>query len=101
MFQSSYHVEMHKSQRLSQKLQKLQKETFMAKTLSKAKENIWMDINKSMAEIWPFIQIVFEQHELVQKDREAIGKIREELGEKPTKATELIRFLISKTKQEL
>jgi hypothetical protein len=48
----------------------------MAKTLSEAKENIWMDINKSMAEIWPFIQIMFEQHELVQKAREAIEKIR-------------------------
>jgi hypothetical protein len=52
-------------------------------------------------EIWPFIQIIFEQHELVQKAREAIGKIREELGERPTEATELIRFLNSKNKQEL
>jgi len=56
----------------------------MAKTLSKAKENIWMDINKSMAEIRPFIQIVFVQHEMVQKVRQAIEKIREELGERPT-----------------
>jgi predicted transcriptional regulator YdeE len=55
MFQYSYHAEMHKSQRPSQELQKLQKETFMDKTLSEAKENIWMDVNKSMAEIWPFI----------------------------------------------
>ena len=60
-----------------------------------------MDINKSMAEIWPLIQIGFEQHELVQKAREAIGKIREKLGDKPTETTELIRFLNSKTKQEL
>jgi hypothetical protein len=73
----------------------------MAKTLSEAKENIWMDINKYMEEIWPFIQIIFEKHELVQKAREAIGKIREELGEKPIEATELIRFLNSKNKQEL
>jgi hypothetical protein len=73
----------------------------MEKTLSEAKENIWVDINKSMEEIWPSIQIIFEQHELVQKAREAIGKIREELGERPTEATELIRFLNSKNKQEL
>jgi hypothetical protein len=37
----------------------------MAKTLSWAKENIWVDIRKSMEEIWPFIQIIFEQHEMV------------------------------------
>ena len=73
----------------------------MDKTLFEAKENIWMDINKSMAEIWPFIQIVFEQHELVQKVREAIEKIREEMGERPTEATKLIRFLNSKNKEEL
>jgi hypothetical protein len=73
----------------------------MAKTLSEAKENIWMDMNKSMAEIWPFIQNVFKQHDLVQKAREAIEKIREEFGERATKATELIRFLNSNTKQEL
>jgi hypothetical protein len=100
-FQSSYNTEMHKSQRLKQELQKLQKETVMSKTLSKAKENIWTDINKSMTEIWPLIQIVFEQHELVQRARQSIDKIRGELGEKPIEATEIIRFLNSKTKEEL
>jgi DNA-directed RNA polymerase specialized sigma subunit len=50
---------------------------------------------------WPLIQIVFEQHELVQRARQAIDKIREELGERPTEATEIIRFLNSKTKEEL
>jgi DNA-directed RNA polymerase sigma subunit (sigma70/sigma32) len=59
----------------------------MDKTFSEAKENIWMDINKSMAEIWRFIQIVFEQHEMIQKARQATKRIREELGENPTKAT--------------
>jgi hypothetical protein len=73
----------------------------MEKTLSEAKENIWMDINNSMAEIWPFIKIIFEQHELVQKAIEAIEKIREELGEIPIEATELIKFLNSKNKHEL
>jgi hypothetical protein len=37
----------------------------------------------------------------VQKAREEIGKIREDLGERPAKATELIKFLNSKNKQEL
>jgi DNA repair ATPase RecN len=101
MFQSSYNTKINKSQRLSQEIQKLQNETIMAKTLSEAKENIWMDINNSMAEIWPFIQMIFEQHALVQTARTTIEKIREDLGERPTEATEFIRFLNSKTKQEL
>ena len=73
----------------------------MDNTLAQAKENIWIDINKSMTEIWPSIQIIFEQHELIQKSRGAIEIIKEELGEKPTEATDLIRFLNSKKKQEL
>jgi hypothetical protein len=40
MFHTSYNTKMHKSQRLSQEIQKLQKETVMPKTLSEAKENI-------------------------------------------------------------
>jgi hypothetical protein len=60
-----------------------------------------VDINKSLVEICPSIQIIFEQHELVQKVREAIGKIKEELGERPIEASELIRFLNSKYKKEL
>jgi hypothetical protein len=101
MFQASHQEEMHKSQRLSQQLQQLQKETVMEKTLAQAKENIWVDINKSMSEIWPSIQIIFEQHELVQKARGEIEIIKEELGERPTEASELIIFINSKNKQEL
>ena len=70
----------------------------MAKTLSEAKENIWMDICQSMTNIWPLIQIVFEYHKLVQRSREAIDKINGELGEMPTEAIDIIRFLNSKTK---
>ena len=55
MFQSSHQAEVHKSQRLSQRLQQLQKEFVMEKTLAQAKENIWVDISMSMLEIWPSI----------------------------------------------
>jgi hypothetical protein len=73
----------------------------MAKTLAQAKKNIWVDINKSMSEIWSSIQIIFEHHELVQKAREAIEIIKEDLGERPTEATELIIFINSKNKNYL
>jgi len=54
------------------------------KILAEAKENIWMDMSKSINEIWPMIQIMFEQHELVLRSRQAIDKIKGELGEIPT-----------------
>jgi hypothetical protein len=73
----------------------------MAKTLSEAKENIWMDICQSVTEIWPLIQIMFEQHDLVQRAKQAIDRIKGELGEMPTEANEIIKFLNSKSKEEL
>ena len=73
----------------------------MAQTLAQAKENIWININKSMIEIWPSIQIIFELNELIQKSREAIEQIREKLEEKPTEATNIIKFLNSKKRYEL
>jgi hypothetical protein len=60
-----------------------------------------MDITKSINEIWPMVQIMFEQNELVQRSKQAIEKIRGELGEMPAEATEIIKFLNSKTREEL
>jgi hypothetical protein len=71
------------------------------KTLTEAKWNIWTDISRSINEIWPMVQIMFEQHELVLRSRQTIDKIRGELGEIPTEANEIIKFLNSKTKEEL
>jgi hypothetical protein len=56
------------------------------KTLAEAKENIWIDISKSINEIWPMVQIMFEQHEMVLRSRMAIDKIKGELGEIPTRS---------------
>jgi hypothetical protein len=94
-------MEKQTSDKLKQELQQLQKKTVAGKTLVEAKENIWMDISKSINEIWPMVQIMFEQNELVQRSRQAIEKIRAELGEMPTEATEIIKFLNSKTREEL
>jgi len=71
------------------------------KTLAESKENIWTDISKSISEIWLIVQIMFEQHEMVLRSRMAIDKIKGELGEIPTEANEIIKFLNSKTKEEL
>ena len=71
------------------------------KTLAEAKENNWMDISKSINGICPMVQIMFEQHELVLRSRQAIDNIKGELGEMPTEANEIIKFLNSKTREEL
>jgi len=48
-------MEKQKSGKLKQELQQLQKQTVAGKTLVEAKENIWMDISKSINEIWPMV----------------------------------------------
>jgi hypothetical protein len=100
-FQTRYNVERQVSEKLKQEIQQLQKQTVAGKTLAEAKENIWTDISKSINEIWPMVQIMFEQHDLVLKSRQAIDRIRTELGEMPSTANEIIKFLNSKTKEEL
>ena len=62
---------------------------------------IWTDISKSINEIWPMVQIMFEQNELLERSKQAMEKIRMELGDMPAQANEIIRFLNSKTREEL
>ena len=51
--------------------------------------------------IWPSIQIIFEQKELIEKTTETIVQGMEKLGEMPTKVANIIRFLNSKSRYEL
>jgi hypothetical protein len=99
--QTNYNIESQTSGNIKQEIQQLQKKIVAGKTLAEAKENIWMDISKSINEIWPMVQIMFEQPELVLRSRHVIDKIKGELGEIPTEANEIIRFLNSKTREEL
>jgi hypothetical protein len=71
------------------------------KTLAEVKELVWMDISKSINEIWPMVQIMFEQNELLERSKQAVEKIRTELGDMPTQDNEIIIFLNSKTREEL
>jgi hypothetical protein len=71
------------------------------KTLAEVKELVWTDISKSINEIWPMVQIMFKQNELLERSKKAVEKIRIELGDMPAQANEIIRFLNSKTREEL
>jgi hypothetical protein len=44
---------------------------------------------------------MFEKNELVQRSKQAIEKIRSKFGQMPTQANEIIKFLNSKTREEL
>jgi hypothetical protein len=100
-FQTSLSKEKQVTKQLKQELQQLRKQTVAGKTLVEVKESVWMDITKSINEIWPMIQIMFEQNELVQRSKQAIEKIKVELGDMPTQENEIIKFLNSKTREEL
>jgi hypothetical protein len=100
-YQTRYSKENEVSYQLKQELQQLRKQIVAGKTLAEVKESVWTDITRSMNEIWPMIQIMFEQNELVQRSNQATEKIRSELGEMPTQANEIIKFLNSKTREEL
>ena len=55
----------------------------------------------SINDIWPFIQVIFEQNDLVKEAIEAIQRVKAELGDMPEEATRIIHFLNSKNKYEL
>jgi hypothetical protein len=89
------------NEQIRKELQQLQKQTMAGKTLAEVKELVWTDISKSINEIWPMVQIMFEQNELLERSKQAVEKIRMELGDMPAQANEIIRFLNSKTREEL
>jgi DNA gyrase/topoisomerase IV subunit A len=64
-FQTSLSKEKQVNEHIMKELQQLQKQTMEGKTLAEVKEIVWIDITKSINEIWPMIQIMFEQNELL------------------------------------
>lgn len=60
-----------------------------------------MDINKSITNLWPSIEIIFEEEELLEKSKEVITEVKKDLGHKLGDATTLIIILNSKKKEEL
>jgi hypothetical protein len=100
-FQTILAKEKQVNEQIRKELQQLEKRTMARKTLAEVKELVWADISKSINEIWPMVQIMFEQNELLERSKQAVEKIRTELGDMPAQANELIRFLNSKTREEL
>jgi len=69
--------------------------------LGQAKEKLWANIIDSVNDIWPSIEVIFQQIDLIKKAMEAIQRVKAELGDMLEKATRIIHFLNSKNKYEL
>jgi DNA gyrase/topoisomerase IV subunit A len=59
-FQTSLSKEKQVNDQIRKELQQLQKQTLAGKTLAEVKELVWTNISKSINEIWPMVQIMFE-----------------------------------------
>jgi hypothetical protein len=77
-FQTSLSKEKQITEQMRKELQQLQKQTLAGKTLAEVKELVWTDISKSIHEIWPMVQIMFEQNELLERSKQVVEKIRSE-----------------------
>ena len=89
-----------KSIRLNEELKKLQKELTLKEQISYVKSHLWNKIIEAINDVWPSIQVIFEQRDLLKAALEEIQKTKEELDNKLEQAIELIKFL-NKNKQEL
>jgi len=86
---------------MSERIKVLEKNLTLQKPLVQTKEMLWANVINSVKDIWPSIQVIFEQTELAKIAREAIQKVKEELGDKPEDANRLIHFLNIKNRYEL
>ena len=79
----------------------MEKELTLRDPLGQDKEQLWANIIDSVNDIWPSIQVIFEQNDLVKEATESIQSVKAELGEMLEEATRIIHFLNSKKKYEL
>jgi len=93
--------EVQKSTRLTERMKSLEKELTLKEPLGQVKEQLWANIIDSVNDIWPSIQVSFEQSDLVKEATEAIQRFKVELGDILEEATRIIHFLNSKNKYEL
>ena len=84
-----------------ERIKVLEKDLKLKEPLGYMKEILWANIIDSINEVWPSIKIIFEQTKLVKTATEAINKTREELGDKPEEANQLIKSLNSKNMYQM
>ena len=70
----------------------LEKDLTLDKPLAEIKGILWTNINQSFSDVWPSIQTIYEQVDLVSVAHGEIQKARALLGQMPDQANRLIHF---------
>lgn len=99
--QIQHKEEAQNSLRMGERIKFHEKDLTLQKPLGETKEMLWANIIEFVNDVWPSIQAIFEQTELVKVATEVIQKIKEDLGDQPKEASQLIQFLNNKNREEL
>ena len=62
---------------------------------------MWEEITEAIKDIWPYIKIVFDQKDLLEKAQQVVETISKQLEDMPEIASDIIKFLNSKDNYEL
>lgn len=95
--QNMHKNETHKSNRLIERIHKLEKELTLKEPLAQAKQHLWANIINSVNDIWPSIQVIFEQKDLIKEATKAIQKLRKNLVTSQRRPMKSLSFLIPRT----
>lgn len=87
--------------RLERLVKALEKDLSLEKPLKEINGILWDNIIELIKSIWPSIQAIFEQNDLIKVAQEEINRTRDELRGRPEQANQLIQFLNTRTKQQL
>lgn len=84
---------------LENKIKALEKDLTFDKHLAEIKKILWTKFTQSMNDVWPSIQVIYEQMDLVKATHGTIQQARAQLREMPEQANWLIYFLNTKNKE--
>ena len=76
-----------KANTLDDRIHWLEKELSLKEPLAQLKQHLWANIINSVNDIWPSIQVIFEQNDLAKESIEEIQKVKADLGKKPNEAS--------------
>ena len=93
--------EQQKATMMNERIKSMEKELKLTEPIGKAKEKLWANIIDSINDIWPSIQVIFEQIDLIKQATKSIERVKTELGDVPEEVVGIIHFLNSKNKYEL